>query len=311
MRFYKQPLIHFLILGGLLFAVYGWLNPESPGGDGKRIVVDEAAVLEYLQYRNQAFNPDAVQSRLAALSDSELANIKSALIREEALYREALAMGMEQNDYIIKQRLVQKMEYLARGFQDDGEAIPEAEVRAYYDANLSRYDEPATITFTHVYIDPSRHGEDQAVRHAEDTLKTLQNHNLSFADAMGQGDRFLYHVNYVERPADLIASHFGANFSQAVMALDASEARWYGPIPSDHGLHLVKVAKHTPGGIPPLAEIYDRVAQDTRQSLLQQKTDEAIQRIVESYEVVDKAVEKAAPINTGSKGSDSAVTAAR
>lgn len=284
MRILTQPLVHFLVMGALLFAAYDALNPNSQDPGGNRIVIDDASLLEYMQYRNKAFAPDEARRRLASLNAGELADLKARLVREDALYREGLRLQMDQNDYIIKQRLIQKMEYLARGFQGE-EALTEEAIIAYYNDNQARYYDPPRMTFTHVFLK----GVTEASRgRAIDLQGTLQAKDVGFSDGLGYGDRFLYHSNYVDRTEEFVASHFGDAFAEDIKQLAPDENRWQGPLASDHGWHLVMLTRRTEGGVPPLAAIHGQVAGDAQQALIQQKADEAIQRIVDSYRIIDE-----------------------
>ena len=113
----KQPLLHFLMLGIALFLVfdYSQTGPGAPAGD-KSVVVDRDALLTYMQYRNQAFNEEYFSQQLDSMSKQDRQNLINDLVRDDVLYKEALSMHLEDNDYVIKRRLIQKMEFLTRGF---------------------------------------------------------------------------------------------------------------------------------------------------------------------------------------------------
>lgn len=249
--------------------------------------MDERTLLEYMQYRNSAFNTQSHQKQLASLSPSELDQLKNSFIREEALYREALKLQMDSSDYVIKQRMIQKMEYLAQGFQPDTDDLTEQNLQQFYEGNRQRYNEPATLTFTHVFVDPKR-DEGNVHERATALLANLRENQVPFSESTRHGDRFIYHANYVERPTDFIGSHFGTDFAAQLMTLKPEDGVWHGPIPSTHGLHLVMVARHKPGGIPPLNAIRDQVTRDAEQARLRAHTEEAIRRIIDNYEVDDR-----------------------
>jgi hypothetical protein len=288
----KQPLVHFLVLGGLLFVLHGWVNEGRLADDGDRIVIDNAALLEFLQYRSRAFNPDQAEKRLAAMTDDERQRLIERLVREEALFREALRLGLDREDYVIKQRLVQKMEYLTRGFGFSGDPIDRETVANYFAENSERYREPPSATFAHIFVDASRHKD--AANHARALQQRLDAEGVPFSRAMGHGDRFLYHTNYVERSDDFIASHFGDGFAEALFGLEPDETLWQGPIQSEHGFHLVMLVEREAGGVPPLDDIYQRVAQDTRQARLKKQAEETIRAIVDSYDVERRTGQQAA-----------------
>ncbi len=278
----KQPLLHFLLLGGLLFVLHTWLTGTGEV-DPDRIVVDDAALLEFLQYRSRAFDAASAEQRLAAMDDEERQRLVERYVREEALYREARRLGLHREDYVIKQRLVQKMEYLSRGFGEAGEDLDRRAVTAYFDDNRERYREPPSATFAHVFFDADRHKNPAAA--ARTLRQRLNGEGVRFSRAMSHGDRFPYHTNYVERSDEFIASHFGESFAQGVLAMEPDEGQWQGPVESEHGQHLVMLVERADGGVPPLEVIYERVAQDAHQARLRRRTEEAIGAIVDGYRV--------------------------
>jgi hypothetical protein len=287
----KQPLLHFLALGVLLFLFHGWVS-QNDSEDGDRIVIDDAALREFVQYRSRSFDAASIDRKLAAMNPEERRQLVDRLVREEALYREAKRLGLDRDDYVIKQRLVQKMEYLARGFGAPAGAVDPAALNAYYRDHRERYREPPSVTFAHVFIDADRHGE--PAQYARTLGQQLNAGAEPFSRAMGYGDRFLYHTNYVERSDDFVASHFGAGFAEAVFDLAPDDSRWQGPIASDHGYHLVMLTGKDSGGVPALETIRDRVAQDARRAWLDRQTEDAIRTIVDSYDVERRTGQQAA-----------------
>ena len=286
MPFFKQPLVHFLLIGVLLFVLFNALNPTTES-TGDTIVVDNDALLEYAQYRNRAFNQEQAKAMLSHLSLEERHDLVRRLVREEALYREALAMGFDRGDYVIKQRLIQKIEYLSQGYQADSQSLDRRAVEDYFKAHTERYREPPTITFTHVFVDTAHRSDEESRQKAAAILRQLQGKDVQFSQAIGYGERFLYYTNYVERSVDFVASHFGDDFSRDVFSLDA-DSRWHGPIRSAHGYHLVMISGRDSGGVPSLDDIYARVAADAGQALLERRQEEAVAKIIARYKVIDK-----------------------
>ena len=276
-------MVHFLALALVLFATFSLLNGDREASP-REIRIDEATLLNYVQYRSRAFNEDQARQRLGAMPAAEKKRIVNNLIREEVLYREALAMGMDKEDYVIKQRLIQKMEYLARGFGLENTELENAEVEAYFRNHAATYVEAPGATFTHVFIKAEDNG-DVALAKAGELLAELNNRQVAFSRATTFGDRFIYHSNYVERDKGLIASHFGDEFAEALFALPADENHWQGPLRSRYGAHLVLLTNKTPGGLPPLESIYSRVAEDAKQWVLSQQADKAIAEMIDQYRV--------------------------
>lgn len=293
----KEPLIHFLALGILLFVIDGAINPGNPEDNADRIVVDREALLTYMQYRAKAFDAERAQQQLDAMPNDSRQQLIDSYIQEETLYREAKALQLDKNDSVARQRLIQQMRYLTQSFISAGIELTETELKTYQEANAERYLEPAKITFTHVFFSTAGRSDDEAKQLAQDKLNQLNQQQVPFHQAPGFGERFLYHRNYVKKDAEFIASHFGEGLQTAVFDLSTSEAQWYGPYQSPYGYHLVLVAQQIPEYQPNFDEVKNRVAQDLLQERRQQQVDQAIAQMIERYDVdvtVEKPVEKTA-----------------
>jgi len=284
-RFLREPLVHFLAIGIGLFVLFGLVAPEESNLDSKTIVVDRDALLTFVQFRSKAFNPEVAAARLDALGDAELARLIDDYVREEALHREALALGMDQNDYVIKQRLIQSLQFITNGFVSAAVDVSDEEIADYYEANRDDYYVDPYATFTHVYFSNDRHGREQARQLAETQLAELNDQNVPFSESTRHGERFLYNVNYVERTEDFIASHFGRAMAAAVFELEPDSGQWYGPFESAYGQHLVMLTKRTEGVYPPLEEIADSVREDALRIKLDEQNDRAVQAIVDTYDI--------------------------
>ena len=284
-KFLREPLVHFLAIGIGLFVLFDLVAPEESNLDSKTIVVDRDALLTFVQFRSKAFNPEVAAARLDALSDEELQRLVADYVREEALHREALALGMDQNDYVIKQRLIQSLQFITNGFVSAAVNVSDEEVAEYYEANREDYYVDPYVTFTHVYFSNDRHGREQARQLAETQLAELNDQNVPFSESTRHGERFLYNVNYVERTEDFIASHFGKAMAAAVFELEPDNGQWYGPFESAYGHHLVMLTKRTEGVYPPLEEIADSVREDALRIKLDEQNDRAVQAIVNTYDV--------------------------
>jgi hypothetical protein len=277
--------VHFLAIGLGLFVLFDLVAPEEAGLDERTIVVDRPALLTFIQFRSKAFNPDAAAARLDALSAAELERLVDDYVREEALHREALALGMDQNDYVIKQRLIQSLQFITNGFVSAAVDVSDDEIAEYYEENRDDYYVDPYVTFTHVYYSNDRHGREPARRLAEAELDELNSAGVPFSESTRHGDRFHYNVNYVERTEDFIASHFGKAMAAAVFELEPDDARWYGPFESEYGYHLVMLTKRTDGHYPALEEVADAVREDALRIKLDEQNERAVQAIVDTYDV--------------------------
>ena len=287
-RLLKQPLLHFLLLGALLFAWnarLGGPGAEQPVADdtGRVIVVDRTTLLDYLQYQAKAFDPAAFGEQFDAMSAAEKQSIIDEYVREEALYREALRMGMEQGDYIIKQRLVQKVEFLLENLVSQQSAPDEATLAAFYNDRLQDYRIDAVYSFTHIFFDAEKQGMDAAQSKA--TAFLAQSAGIGFNDAGQYGDRFPFLQNYVERTREFVANNFSSDFVAGLDQLTPAADVWQGPLPSRYGYHLVMLTARTEATVPPLDAVRDRVLDDYHYEALVRGREAAEQDVMAEYEV--------------------------
>jgi hypothetical protein len=283
-RFIKEPLLHFLVGGLALFFVYEAIAPTDMGEDENTIIVDEATLLSFVKYRTRNFDDAAARNRVAALSDKALDTLIQDYIREEALHREAIALAMDDDDYIIRRRLVQKVEYIAQGLAEDVAAPSQQDVEAFYTAQSAQYAIDPSLTFTHIYFSAERHGWEEArqlvtLKHAE-----LMQGNVGFSEAGQHGDHFPYHLNYVDRTPDYIASHFGQPMAEALLGQTAGTKTWLGPFRSDHGTHLVMLTRNVAAHTPALEEIRSQVYQDVVRAQIKERTERSIQDIIDRFD---------------------------
>ncbi len=279
----KQPLVHFLGLGAAIFVVYA-LTADPAGSEAaadRTIVVDRAALLAYLQYREQADEPEALEARLVAMSTEEVAALVAAYVRDEALYREGLGLGIERADGVIRQRVVQRVEALLDNLVARASDPTDAELQAYYTEHRADYASAAVYTFTHIFFD-GQSGMDEARARAEALF--TRSADIPFEQSAQHGDRYPYLQNYVERTRDFVASNFSAEFVAQLDALRPSDT-WQGPIAGRYGWHLVMLRARTEPSMPTFAEVRSRVLDDYRYDALLASRQKAEERVIAEYEV--------------------------
>lgn len=241
MRWLREPLLQFLLIGATLFAANAWFDPERGGAEAPkqiRLTPDDI-------YAMGAF----FQSQWRRLpTQEEFARLVENKVREEVLYREGVAMGLDKDDTIVKRRLAQKMQFLAEDVAAAHE--PEAaELEAWYAKNAAKFALPGRVNFRQVYFSPDRRG----TRASEDAAKALVKLAEQGVDAKVAGDPFMLQDYYGDRTPEQVAKEFGPVFAQALFR--AEPGRWQGPVESGFGWHLVFVDSIAPGRSPQLDEI--------------------------------------------------------
>lgn len=284
-RLLREPLLHFLAAGGVVFWIFHMAS--HAGADlpsDKTIVVNRESLLNFFQYRSKAFQPEFFATQLDAMSSAEREDLVRQYVEEEMLYREALALGLDQGDYVIRQRLVQKMRFLIDDLGDIDSAPSDAVLDAYLKKNEEIYTIAPSVTFTHVFVDTSIHGDKASREMAQRLSEELNARGAAFNDAPQFGDRFPFLQNYVERTFDYVSSHFGADFAASLKSLRPSK-RWSAPIRSTYGYHLVLMTDRTEARLPELQEIRAQVEEDWVRDRMERVRSTSLERIADQYTI--------------------------
>jgi hypothetical protein len=284
----KEPLLHFLILGGVLFALDSWRAGPEVSVDPRQISVDDTALVNYMQYRARKFDPADTRQMFTALTPAEHQDLLQDYVAEEALYREAARMELDKYDYVARLRLIQQLEFVlggAVGVSED--SVSDETIAAYYAEHRHNYTRPASISFTHVFVDARVHGDAAARQQAEHLLAELSRQRVPFQDAPRYGDRAPFLLNYVDKAPGEIASHFGQTFARHIFADTLPLQQWQGPLQSSYGYHLVLAVKRTPETLPALADITDRVRVDIREQQVAARLKALKAAIISQYRVQD------------------------
>lgn len=249
-RLLHEPLLYFLLAGAALFAGHRWLQSgtaTAAGAGEHRIEVTADDVRQMTVSWLAAGRPAPTPEQTRRLID--------AWVHDEILYREALALGLDENDTIVKRRMVQKMEFLA----EDLSALREpsdAELRTWFDGHAGRFTMPARVTFRHVYFSPDRRGGPAGAEAAAARALATLDGKPADAAAVG-GDPFMGQSQYPEREPGDVAKDFGPAFADALFA--TAPGGWRGPLVSGLGAHLVFVETLVPARIPSFEEVADEV----------------------------------------------------
>jgi peptidyl-prolyl cis-trans isomerase C len=284
----KEPLLHFLLLGAVLFALNTWRESRPPVTNaGARIEVT-AAVIERLRaaYERQFGQPPGA---------GEMREQVTAHIREEVLFREAVALGLDRDDTIVRRRLAQKMEFLANDIVS-GAGPKEAELREFFAKNSSRYARSGRVTFRHVYFSTEKRGP-KAESAAREGLAALKKGESDAA----MGDPFLHGFEFVEREPDDVIAAFGSDFAKQLETQATGE--WSGPVASSYGIHLVRVVARTQPSALTFDAVRDTVVRDFNEERRLAANRDIFEKLCQRYDVsVDEAaLSKAAPIKTAQR----------
>jgi peptidyl-prolyl cis-trans isomerase C len=243
-RLLREPLIHFVLIGALLYGLYGLMptaGPATAASKQVRLSQSEIAQLTLL-----------FQSQWRRLpTPQELDRLVENKVQQEILYREALAMGLDKDDEIVKRRMAQKMQFLAEDVAAAREPTT-AELKAWFEQNSAKFAQPPRLSFRHLYFSPDRRGE-RARDDAQQALAKLAGQPADTKAAGALADPFMFQDSYRDRAPDYLAKEFGPPFALALARL--APGSWQGPVESGFGWHLVFVDTVIPGRVPAFEEI--------------------------------------------------------
>jgi hypothetical protein len=244
----REPLVHFLLLGAALFALFQLRGASADGGGG-RIVVPAGRI--------EALSSGFARTWRRPPTQSELEGLVDEWIREEVLYREAIARGLDRDDAVVRRRLRQKLEFLADDLADLVEPTGD-QLADWLATHADRFRRPPRLALRQVFVSPDRRGE-RAAADARELLEVLRGEGAA-ADIGELGDPLMLPAELELQPLDEIERVFGPGFGEDLLPLEAGT--WQGPIGSSYGLHLVLVVQREEGHVPSLADVRDEVARD-------------------------------------------------
>jgi hypothetical protein len=238
----RDPLFHFLVLGAGLFFVYTAVN-GSVDSAPKRIVVDQTKALRLAEQFQRTWMRPPTRRELEGLVDD--------YVKEEVLYREALALGLDRDDLVVRRRLRQKMEFINEGVVELRKPTA-ADLQAYFDANRDKFRQPDRFSFQQVYINSHKTSGD-AKRSAKELLTFLNSNSPLSVDLKSIGDMTMLPTELDAVSGPEVDNIFGKGFAGKIE--NAPNGHWSGPFESSFGIHLVRLRMREPGGFPLMVEI--------------------------------------------------------
>lgn len=280
----REPLLHFLVIGALLFLVFHFRGDAGSGGN--RIVITPGQV--------ESMTSRFLKTWQRPPTETELKGMIDDMVRGEMAAREARSMGLDQGDTIIQRRLRQKLEFLA---EDLNSAPPtDANLQDWLAGHAESYRRDPRLAFRQAYLNPSRHG-DRLEADAQELLARLQASGLE-SDESGLGDALMLPGRVPLTSQAVITSQFGQDFANQLMTLEPG--RWSGPIRSGFGLHLVFVEEREDARRPELAEVRSAVERDFLADRRRQTLEQMYESLLQRYQVTIERpeVEPAAKVAT-------------
>lgn len=267
MRILREPLFHFAVLGLGIFAWFAWLNPADPTAATGDSIVFDAADVERLSEQFEA-------TWRRPPNPAELDSLIAASLREEVLVREARALGLDQGDGVIRNRLVQKMDFLttsvAQAVQPEDATLIE-----HLEANAERFRTPPLVAFDQVFL-----GETPSEDEVGNALAVLR----ADGDPADVGQPSLLPASLPLTGARTVDGGFGQGVFDALMTAEMDV--WSGPVRSGYGLHLVRVTEREQGALPPFDEVRDAVVADWRREMSDELSAAQYEGLKARYQII-------------------------
>ncbi len=268
-----EPLVHFLVAGALvLFVNHFWISQFRQENRTREVVVsiDDQNRLAEIWRMQWGQSPSA----------SEMEGLLASEVREQILYREAIALGLDKGDVIIRRRLVQKYNFLNENIANYIEPSQD-ELRSYFEQSAEDYRVPSKFTFSHIYFSPDTNSDPYARARAE--LAWLQAQDPIPVRAPEHGDEFPLQIDWSAAGLDQLQREFGKLFTDALSQSDLHN--WQGPILSGLGVHLVYITARENSRKPDFGEVRDDVLRDFMYERSQLATERAYEDILTKYAV--------------------------
>jgi peptidyl-prolyl cis-trans isomerase C len=276
-----EPMAHFFLAAAAVFALASLL-PDRAERD-RRIVVDEAGLGRYLQQRVAGYTYSQAVAAVRSMTPAERATLRDSFVRDEVLYREALAIGLHRESPAVRAMMVRT---LSGSLETAAAPLPsEAELRAYFAANEEAFRVEEAVSFSHVFL-AQRNGA------ALDRASAVRAALLSGAESAAQGDLAPWPSSQVARSRRWVGERFGEDAASALFDPQARGGAWLGPFQSRVGTHFVRLEARTPAGAPSFESARQRVAEAWSLAARARADSAAVAELARRYRIIGPLAEK-------------------
>lgn len=280
-RFLAEPLVHFIVVGVVVFGAYSYFHPQPQSViEGQKIVISADDVRQLVVAWLAQGRPPLTQAQLQSLIDQKVA--------QEVLFREGQDLGLDRDDEIIKRRVAQKMDFLAANVASLQE--PEtSELMKFFAAHTEQFALPPHMNFRQVYFSPDQRGS-KARADAQAALSRIAGTAADSDDVAALGDPISLRGEYTDTTPEQAMKEFGPGFSAEIFKLKPGV--WRGPIQSGYGWHLVWVEPVVPGRVPRFDEVEADVKTAWRDDQFLKIKRAAFKEMRARYTVVEPPLDK-------------------
>lgn len=268
----KEPLFHFLVVGAGLFLLYA-MTANEPKNEETRIEINTVRADRMVTLWEKRWNRPPTQEEFNGLT--------AQYINEEVLYREALAMGLDSDDPVVRRRMAQKVKFISNDIIII-DTPSDAVLQSYLDVHASRYQLSGKVTFQHIYFNPAKHDANMEEEAKVLLVKLLQDNNG--IDMQSVGDSFLHGTAFKALKVFEINRLLGKDFTKKLF--EQPVGKWTGPLVSGYGLHLVYIDSKTASKTASLEVAKQSVLEDWTTDERKKVNDTFISNLLKQYDVV-------------------------
>jgi len=293
-RIFKEPLVHFLLLGACIYGAYALFGAPEQTDSDKSIRVDAKRIDAFITEWQSRWNRPPTKQEIDGLIQQ--------FINEEVLYRQAVAMGLNENDPITRRRMAQKLEFLTSDLAQ-AQQPKDDELEKYFQENLDSYRAADLITFLQVFFNPDKRDE-KTLDDAKKTLKELQAAGEPDPEKLEAGDRFMLQNYFKSADEAGVRRQLGSGFAASLMKLE--KGKWHGPVLSGYGVHLVYVYQIQKAPAPALEKVKAKVLEQWHKEKREQFHADFLENLKNNYEIVidDLPADRLIDGPAGKKGED-------
>ena len=273
-RLMTEPLIQFLLIGACIYGAYANFGTPEEADLDSTVIVEANRIKGFAAQWKSRWNRPPTRE--------ELDGIISAYVREEILYRQAVSMGLDQDDTVTRRRMAQRLEFLTSDLARLAEPT-DGELEQYFQDNLAQFTAPDQLTFIQVYFDPDQR-DDTTLDDAKAALTELQSAGVPDPGSLSAGDQVMV-PNFFQGSSELeIRKQLGSGFAESVMQLEPDT--WHGPVLSGYGVHLVYVYEHLEAPVPDFADARAAVLQTWQTDQIESFNEEFYESLKSRYDIV-------------------------
>ena len=275
-KWIAQPVVQFMGIGLVMFLVNTYiLQADGSNNEDEFTVSLTAGEVKSMQemWTSRWQRPP---------TEPEMQGMINQRVEEAILFREAVKIGLDKNDDIIRQRMSQKLEFLSNDLvKPDSASVKE--IKEYFDLNIENYITPESVTITQLFVDPKLHGT-KLGEEIKTRLTTLNGLDAVSYEISSYGDQFSLQEYFPDKKQIELAKLFGSEFASEIFELETDE--WLGPIKSQYGVHLVYISHKNPAVIPELKSIKKLVVEDLQREKQNKINKLYIDGILSRYKVI-------------------------